>query len=95
MKNYPLRKIYKHKGKDWASIRDYAVRECLERQESLCATFGEEKMVLTPDQLKNYEQFTPELITSNFKDSCHPSYYLYDYPWEPERQGRLNLFRVK
>ena len=91
MKNYPLRKIYKHKGKDWASIRDYAVRECLERQESLCATFGEEKMVLTPEQLRNYKQFFPEKIQSKFAGS----YELYDYRWIPEKQGKLNLFRIK
>ena len=90
---YPLTKIYKHEGKDWASIRDYAVKECLNRQESLCVTFKEDRMVLTPEQLKDHEQFTPDLIISRYKD--YPSYYLFDYEWQPDKQGRLNLFRVK
>ena len=44
-----------------------------------------------PEELKDYKQFYPEKIKSKFAGE----YELYDYEWQPESQGRLNLFVVK
>jgi len=84
---YPIKKLIH----GYCSIRSYIVKEAIRRNESVCIHLGDEKMVLTPQELKNYKQFYPEKIQSRFAGS----YELYDYKWIPEKQGRLELYRIK
>jgi hypothetical protein len=81
MVNYKIKKLMR----GYCSVRDYIASNCIQRNESLCITYGDDIMILTPDQLKNYKQLTDKPFRSQFQGS----YYLWDYRWHSSRQASL------
>lgn len=64
-----------------ASVRDYEVEQCIQRNENMEITHGGEKMTLTPEDLKTKrETMSPKFISKvGGKD-----YHLFGYSWEPD-----------
>lgn len=75
---YRARKIFN----GYVSVRDYIVKKCREMNEDLIIYFGNEKMVLSPDELDCAIQLNPKTIQSKFGGS----YKLYDFKWSPDKK---------
>ena len=59
-----------------ASIRDYIVKKCIEKNQEICVHYKDQKMTLTVEDLKNNFQF--HVLNFKSKWGTKP-YQLYDY----------------
>ena len=65
------------------SVRSHIVEECIRKNKHLLILFRNERMLLHPNELKNFKQFNSALFKSKFNGK---SYQLYDFAWKPNTQ---------
>ena len=79
-----INKLFVHNTRPYASIRDYKIRECVKKGDSLTIIFRGDKMELEPHQVAfGFEQFTPDTFKSR---TGGQNYQLWDFLWYPEKR---------
>lgn len=77
--DYPLKKL-EYDGT--IMLRDYAVKDCVKKNENMRITLNDEVMVLTPEDLQTKFVSRPSRVyESKFGNGL--SYKLIGYNWEP------------
>ena len=72
-----LKKLYK----GLAEVRDYDVKDCINKNESMIIVYDEDSMELSPEELEN----DVKSISKEFPSKVGgKSYKLYGYEWNPD-----------
>jgi hypothetical protein len=72
-----LKKLYK----GLAEVRDYDVKDCINKNESMTIVYDEDSMELSPEELEN----DVKSISKEFPSKVGgKSYKLYGYEWNPD-----------
>jgi hypothetical protein len=75
-----MRKIVKVLYKNMAPVRDYEVKSCIKKNESMIVIYNNKEMTLSVDDLKNKRVSISGLMASR---TGGRDYRLYYYNWEP------------
>jgi len=78
-----MEKLVKKLFKNRVDIRSYEREHCISNKESMTITYKNEKMTLTPRELKNKIKAKSQLFTSKVGMD---DYYLYAYEWNPNKK---------
>ena len=73
----PVKKLYMGK----VEVRDYDVRDAIQKNENFQIEFDNDIMTLTPEELTNKLKSKSKRFESN---TGGKSYVLYAYDWEPD-----------
>lgn len=75
-----IKKLFDHKGRLLASVRDYEVEKCLKDNDVMHIMFQDDVMSLDPDSLRNKKIITTGPIPAKYGGT---GYYLINYLWQP------------
>ena len=76
-KKITVKKLYKN----CASIRDYVVQKCIEKNQDIMIHYKDWQMLLSVNNLKEASQFHQQDFESKY---CDRTYQLLDYKFIPE-----------
>ena len=75
-----MKKVIKKLYKGLVDIRDYDVQTCIDKNESLTVDHGNERMILTPEELLSKKVKTSAVFKSTVGGK---DYRLFSYEWDP------------
>ncbi len=71
----------------FASVRDYIIQDCIERNENLIIEYNNESMFIGQIELDNFEQIHKRKFKSKFNEG--QEYELYDFKFKSNNQLKL------